>query len=55
VEAEEELDFAGAEESAHDFHRGPAAGALERVGAPDAEDEVAPQRAHGAGGGFERR
>ena len=32
-----------------------AARALERVGAPDAEDEVAPERAHGAGGDFGRR
>lgn len=55
VEAKEELDFAGAEESVHDFHRGLAARALERVGAPDAEDEIAPERAHGAGGDFGRR
>jgi len=55
VEAEEEFDFFPPEKGAHDLHGGLAAGALERVGAPDAEDEVAPQRAHGAGGGFERR
>ena len=52
VEAEEELDFAGADDGADALHGGLAAGALERVGAPDAEDEVAPERAHGAGGGF---
>jgi len=52
VEAEEELHFAGADDGAGALHGGLAAGALERVGAPDAEDEVAPERAHGAGGGF---
>ena len=55
VEAEEELDFAGAKEGVHDFHGGFAARALERVGAPDAEDEVAPERAHGAGSDLGRR
>jgi hypothetical protein len=55
VESEEELDFAWAEEGVQDFHGAFAARALERVGTPDAEDEVAPERAHGAGGDFGRR
>ena len=55
VEAEEELDFAGADDGAGALHGGLAAGALERVGAPDAEDEVAPERTHGTGGDFGRR
>ncbi len=55
VQAEEEFDFPGAEEGIHDFHRGLAGRALERVGAPDAEDEIAPERAHGTGGDFGRR
>ena len=49
VEAEEEWDFAGADDGADAMHGGLAAGALERVGAPDAEDEIAPERAHRAG------
>ena len=52
VEAEEELDFAGADDGAGALHGGLAAGALERVGAPDAHDEVAPERTHGASGDF---
>ena len=52
VQPEEELDFTSAEEGVHDFHGAFAAMALERVGTPDAEDEVAPERAHGAGGDF---
>ena len=52
MEAEEEFDFTGPEEGIHYVHDGVAAGALERVGAPHAEDEVAPEGAHGAGGGF---
>ena len=55
VEAEEELDFAGAEDGANALHGGLAARALERVGAPNAEDEVAPKWTHGASGGFGRR
>ena len=54
VEAKEEFDFTGAEKGIHDFHGAFAARALERVGAPDAEDQVAPERAHGAGGDFGR-
>jgi hypothetical protein len=49
------LDFTSTEEGVHDFHGAFAARALERVGTPDAEDEVAPERAHGAGGDFGRR
>ena len=55
VQPEEELDFTSTEEGVHDFHGAFAARALERVGTPDAEDEVAPERAHGAGGDFGRR
>ena len=55
MEAEEELDFAGADDGADALHGGLAARALERVGAPDAEDEVAPEGAHGAGGDLGRR
>jgi hypothetical protein len=55
VETKEELDFAGADDGADALHGGLAAGALERVGAPDGEDEVAPERAHGAGGNRGRR
>ena len=50
--AEEELDFAGAKEGVHDLHGGFTTRALERVRVPYAEDEVAPERAHGAGGDF---
>ena len=32
-----------------EFHGSLAARALERIGTPDLEDEVAPQRTHGAG------
>ena len=35
------------QEGVHDLHRGLAARALERVRAPDAEDEVTPKCAHG--------
>lgn len=43
VEAEEELDFAAADDGADALHGGLAARALEEVGAPDAEAEVAPK------------
>ena len=52
VEAEEELDFSGADDGADALHGGLTTGALERVGAPDAEDEVAPERTDGACGDF---
>ena len=55
VETKEELDLAGADDGAGALHGGLAAWALERVGAPDAHDEVAPERTHGAGGDFVRR
>ena len=55
VEPEEKFDFSSPEEGVHDFHGAFAARALERVGAPDAEDEVAPERAHGTGGDLGRR
>lgn len=54
VEAEEKLDFLAADDLAHGLHRPFAAGALERVAAPDLQDEVAPERAHFAGGLFVR-
>ena len=44
VEAEEEWDFSGADDGADALHGGLATEALERVGVPDAEDEVAPER-----------
>ena len=43
VEAEEELDFLMPDEGADGFHGAHAAGALERVAAPDFEDEVTPE------------
>ena len=52
VEAEEELDFLAADDFADGFHGALAAGALERVAAPNLEDEVAPEGAHVAGGLF---
>ena len=52
VEAEEELDFLAADHLAHRLHRPFAAWALERIAAPDFQDEVAPERAHFAGGFF---
>ncbi len=53
-EAEEEFDFTWTDDSFHPFHNALAAGALEGLGTPDAEDEIPPERAHGAGGGFWR-
>ena len=50
VEAEEELDFLAADDFADGFHGALAAGALQRVAAPDLEDQVTPERAHVAGG-----
>ena len=52
LEAEEEWDFSGADDGADALHGGLPTGALERVGAPDAEDEVAPERTDGACGDF---
>ena len=40
VEAEEEWDFSGADDGADALHGGLPTGALERVGAPDAEKET---------------
>jgi hypothetical protein len=54
VEAEEELDFLAADDFADGFHCALAAGALQRVAAPDLEDQVTPERAHVAGGLFRR-
>ncbi len=55
VQPQEELDFLRSEQGAGDLHGAFAAGAAERVAAPDAENQVAPQRAQGAGGLFGRR
>ena len=54
MEAEEELDLLGAFDGTDKFHGSLAARALERVGTPDFEDEVAPEGAHGTGGLFWR-
>ncbi len=43
-----------ADDGAGGFHGALAAGALERVAAPDLEDEVTPERAHVAGPAFGR-
>ena len=52
MEAKEEFDLLGAFDGTDEFHGSFAARALERVGTPDFEDEVAPQGTHGAGGLF---
>ena len=54
VEPEEEFDFALAHDLADGFHGALAAGALERVAAPDFEDKVAPEGSHVAGSAFGR-
>lgn len=53
-EAEEEFDFTWADDSFHAFHGALTMGTFEGIGTPDAEDEIPPERAHGAGGGFWR-
>ncbi len=50
VEPEKEFDFLATEDFADWLHGALAAGALERVAAPNLEDEVAPEGAHVAGG-----
>jgi len=55
VEAEEEFDFLATDDLADGLHDALAAGALERVAAPNLEDEVAPEGAHIAGSAFGRR
>jgi hypothetical protein len=50
--AEEEFDIFGAENRFDALHGALRAGTLEGIGSPDAEDEVPPEWAHGAGGGF---
>ena len=52
VEAEKKFNFLAADDFADGFHGALAAGALERVAAPNLEDEVAPEGAHVAGGLF---
>jgi len=51
-EAEVEFYFFGAEDGFDAAHGAMAAGAFEGIGAPDTENEIAPQGAHGAGGSF---
>ena len=41
-----------ADDGFHAFHSAMAAGTFEGIGAPDAEDEIPPEWAHGASGGF---
>ena len=53
-ETKEEFDITKADDSFHAFHNALAAGTFEGIGSPDAEDEVPPERPHGAGGGFWR-
>jgi hypothetical protein len=55
VEPEKEFDFLATEDLADGLHGALAAGALERVAAPNLEDEVAPEGAHVAGSTFGRR
>ena len=50
METEEEFDFLAVDDLADRFHGTLAAGAFERVAAPDSEDQVAPKWAHIAGG-----
>lgn len=54
VEAEEEFDLLAADDLADGFHGALAARALERVAAPNFQDEVTSQRAHVSGGLFGR-
>jgi len=49
VKTEEEFNLLRAFHGTREFHGSLAARALERIGTPDLEDEVAPQRTHGAG------
>ena len=53
-EAEEELNLTKVDDSFHAFHGALTMGTFKRIGTPDAEDEVPPEWAHGAGGGFWR-
>ena len=55
LEPEKEFDFLATENLADGLHGALAAGALERVAAPNLEDEVAPEGAHVAGSTFGRR
>jgi hypothetical protein len=54
VEAEKKFDLLGAFDGTYEFHGSFAARALERIGTPDFENEVAPEGTHGAGGLFWR-
>ena len=51
-EAEEKFDFLWADDGFDAPQGASTARALEGIGAPDTENEIAPQGAHGAGGGF---
>ena len=48
-EAEKKFDFLSADDGFDAPQGALAAGAFQGIGAPDAEDEVSPERAHGAG------
>jgi len=54
VEPEKEFGLLGALDGADEFHGGLAARALERIGTPDFENQVAPEGTHGAGALFRR-
>jgi hypothetical protein len=49
VEPQEKFDLLGAFDGTYEFHGSFAARALERIGSPYFEDEVAPEGSHGAG------
>jgi hypothetical protein len=52
VEPEKEFDLLGALHGPGEFHRSFAARALEWIGSPDFENQVAPEGTHGFGGLF---
>lgn len=54
MEAEVEFDFLAADDLAHGLHSALAARAFERIAAPNVKNQVAPERAHFAGGLFVR-
>ena len=55
VEAEEKFGLLAVDDLADRFHGALAAGAFERIAAPDLENQVTPEGAHVAGGLFGRR
>jgi hypothetical protein len=54
METEEEFDLLAVDDLADRFHGALAAGAFERIAAPDLENQVTPERAQVAGGLFGR-